>query len=231
MLYNWKKEVKMKVKLQFTSLIFILILVFHSINYGQINFIGGSFGLNLAELNDNSNLNVFEHSFRNGIKGGLLTEYKVSNLFLIRGEINYSMRGTESIKKNNVVIETYYPSDKVIQKLNYIEVPILFQYNLPINFILQPKVFAGYEISFLLNSETEYRANTGFKIEHDSKKDHKSTEYGTVFGIGTDYNIFSGKIIFDLRYYYGLSNISIDENLKITSNTISFNLGYAFSIL
>ena len=221
----------MKIKLQFTSLIFILIIIFHSIDYGQIKFIGGSIGLNLSELNDKDNLNVSKHSFRNGIRGGLLAEYKVSNSFLIRGEINYSMRGTESIRKNNVVIETYYPSDKVIQKLNYIEVPILFQYNLPISFILQPKLFAGFEISFLLNSETEYGTNNGFKIEHDSKKDNKSTEYGTVFGIGTDYEIFSGKIMFDLRYYYGLSNISIDENLKITSNTISINLGYALPIL
>jgi hypothetical protein len=217
--------------IKFIILIVISFIIFSSAAFAQFKFIGGSFGLNLSKLNYKDDLQGYNFNYRNGIKLGLFTEYNLADLFLIHTEINYSMRGTEYGLDEIESFGLTIPKHKFIQKINYVEVPVLFEYNLPINFYLKPKIFIGPEISFLLNAKIEYIEDDVSKNEIEEKDTFKSTEYGIVMGVGTDYNIFLGKFIFDVRYYYGLSNINKVEGSKITSNTLSFNLGYAFSLL
>ena len=221
----------MKKSIKHIVLAVFSIIIFNSITFGQIKYIGGSFGFNLSKLNYKDDLQGYNFNFRNGFKGGLFAEYNLVDLFSIHSEINYSMRGTEYGVDETTLSGLTIPKHKFMQKLNYVEVPILVEYNLPINFILKPKIFIGPEIAFLLNAKIEYVENDVSIKEIEEDDTFKSTEYGVVIGVGTDYNIFLGKFIFDVRYYYGLSNINKVEASKITSSTLSFNLGYAFSIL
>ncbi len=61
---------------------------------GQIKHIGGNLGYNLSKLNYKNDLQGYDFNFRDGIKVGLFTEYQFSTYFFVRGEINYTMRGT-----------------------------------------------------------------------------------------------------------------------------------------
>lgn len=213
--------------IKFIYTILIILIIINISTFGQIKYIGGSLGYNLSKLNYKNDLQGYDFNFKNGFKGGLFTEYQISAYISVRGEINYSMRGTEY----GTEAKLGFPKHKFIQKLNYVEVPIILQYNIPVEFLLKPKIFIGPEISLLLNAKIEYVENDVSIAEADEKDHFKSTEYGIVFGAGTDYLLPGGKFLFDVRYYYGLGNINKIEASKITSNSISFNVGYAFSIL
>lgn len=205
-----------------------IILIFNTWSYAQIKFIGGSLGLNLSKLNYKDDLSGYDFNFRNGFRGGLFVEYQLANEFLIHTEINYTMRGTEYGLDEMVSDGLVIPKHKFIQKLGYVEIPFLFQYNILIESNIKPNVFIGPEISFLLNAKTEYVENDISKNEVDEKDHLKSSEYGVVLGIGVDYNLDGGKFLFDVRYYLGISNINKVETSKIFSSTLSFNMGFGF---
>jgi opacity protein-like surface antigen len=99
------------------------------------------------------------------------------------------------------------------------------------DFIIKPKIFIGPEYSFLLDAKIEYIEQGNSQAEIDEKDHFKQNEYGIILGAGAEYELQSGKIIFDVRYNYGLKNINIiEQGSEIKSNTISFNLGFAFSL-
>ena len=207
-------------------IIAVVFLLSASFVYGQSLFIGGSIGLNLSKLDYNSDIisDGYNINFRNGIKAGLFIEYPITNQFIISTELNYSMRGAEH-NSNGVFWPLNY---KFITKMDYLEIPITLQYRMPLGINISPKIFAGAEAAFLLQAKTEYYENDILQMEVNSNS--QSNEYGVIFGIGADYNLSTNKIIFDIRYYYGISNIDKNESSKTTNKTISFNIGYAFSL-
>jgi hypothetical protein len=205
----------------------IILFVFLNLSvYGQPVFIGGIAGFNLSKLDYNSSIITegYNNNFHNGIKTGIFIEYPLSDLFFIYSEINYTMRGTE-LKSKGIFI----PSDrKLIIKMGYIQVPLIFQFKLPIKFPIKPKVFTGPEISFLLDAEEEIYINE-VKTNEAEVDGAASEEFGIVLGAGLEHNFLFSKIIFDFRYSYGLS--SIYKSSHIFSNTFSLNIGYGFSVI
>ena len=213
----------MKKYVHITALIF---LFFNSFVFGQSLFIGGNLGLNLSKLDYKPDIisDGYDINFRKGINAGLFLEYPITSQFIINTELNYSMRGAEHKSKG-----VYWPvNNKFITKLDYIEIPITLQYRIPLEINIKPKIFAGAEASFLLKARTEYYENDILQKEVNPKS--PSDEYGILFGIGADYNLFANKIIFEIRYYYGISNMYEIESSETTNKTISFNIGYAFLI-
>jgi len=213
----------------------ILLTLFISISspltFAQFSSFGIKGGLNLSKLNYKDDLQGYNFTFREGLNSGLFGEYKLSNNLFIHGEIIYSMRGTEYGLDEKILLGLTIPKHKFIQKLDYIEIPILFQYNILIDSKIIPKVFLGPVASFLLSAKIEYVENDNSKGEVDQKDDIKSTELGVVFGVGANYNLSSGQIIFDIRYQYGLTNANnIEQGSKINSSTISINVGYGFNL-
>jgi len=204
----------------------VLFLSYHSTGYAQVKYIGGSAGFNLSKLDFKDDLKAYDFNFRNGFKCGIMAEYELSNSFLTRIEINYAMKGTEYGLEEKYA----FPKHKFIEKLNYMEIPVLFQYYMPSGFIIKPQIFIGPEIAFLLNSKIEYIENDKSIGEYDDTDKWKSAEYGLVVGIGADYELSVGKILFDIRYNYGLSNINKSQGSRVTSNTLLFNIGYAFRL-
>ncbi len=211
---------------KYFQIIAVVFLFPASFVFGQSLFIGGNLGLNLSKLDYNSDIisDGYDINFREGIKTGLFIEYPITNQFIISTELNYSMRGAEH-KSNGVFWPLNY---KFITKMDYLEIPITLQYRIPLGIDIMPKIFAGAETAFLLKAKTEYYENDILQREINSNS--QSNEYGIVLGIGADYNLSTNKIIFDIRYYYGISNIDENESSKTTNKTISFNIGYAFSL-
>ncbi len=211
---------------KYSQIIAVVFLFSTSFIFGQSLFIGGNLGLNLSKLDYNSDIisDGYDINFKKGIKAGLFIEYPITNQFIISTELNYSMRGAEH-KSNGVFWPLNY---KFITKMDYLEIPITLQYRIPLEMNIKPKIFAGAEAAFLLQAKTEYYENDILQKEVNSNS--QSNEYGIVFGIGAEYNLSTNKIIFDIRYYYGISNIDKNESPGTTNKTISFNIGYAFPI-
>ncbi|MGE5797155.1 MAG: porin family protein [Ignavibacteria bacterium] len=195
--------------------------------YSQPVLIGGTAGFNLSKLDYSSSIitDNYIDGFHYGIKAGIFIEYPLSDMFFVCSEINYSMRGTE-LKSKGIFIP---PDRKLIIKMDYIEIPLIFQLKLPINSFINPKVFIGPEVSFLLEAKEEIYINE-VKTNEVKANGVASEEFGIVLGAGLEYNFLFSKIIFDLRYYYGLSSI-YQSSTSVFSNTISFNIGFGFSII
>ncbi len=206
-------------------------MVSSTFTFAQFASVGIKGGLNLSKLSYKDDLQGYDFSFREGMNIGLFTEYKLTENLSIHAETIYSMRGTEYGIEEITLQGITIPTHKFIQKLDFLEIPLTMQYNFSISSKITPKVFIGPIASFLLSAKIEYVEEGISKNEADQKDQIKSFEYGIIIGVGADYNISSGNIIFDISYHYGISNINkIEQGSKINSSTISVNIGYGFNL-
>ena len=120
---------------------------------------------------------------RIGFHGGLLIHVPVKPKLAIQPEIVYSQQGAE------------FTNGK--QKLDYVNIPFLFQYLFSNGFRLQ----TGPQIGILANSE--FKSNNGVEVDNDGS--YKKTDGAWVFGFSY---LSSSRLGVDARYNLGLSDIT-----------------------
>jgi hypothetical protein len=155
--------------------------------------IGIKGGLNLYSVSgDNDASNETKASFHIGLLGHI---HMASN-FALQPEVVFSSQGTK------------YGNDLELE-LNYVNVPLLFQYMFDNGFRLQ----AGPQLGFLVSA----KAN-GAEV----KNSFNGVDLG--LGMGASYvNPASGFGV-DVRYNHGLSNINENDNVE------SFNRGFQLGV-
>lgn len=127
----------------------------------------------------------------------------MSDEIAIQPEIYYSAQGTQ-YKSNG--------SDLKLN-LNYVNVPLLLQYMFDNGFRLQ----AGAQLGILASAKSEIGGTTT-----DVKSSFKGTDIAGV--VGMSYVKPSTGLGFDIRYNYGVTNISENDNIE------SFNRGFQVGI-
>jgi len=161
-------------------------------------------GVNLYNIhNDNS----ATYDSKLGFNVGLLGHIHVASHFAIQPEINFSTQGAKYDINNSIA--------KL--NLNYINVPVLFQYMWDNGFRLQ----AGPQAGLLISAKSEINDNTV-----DIKNNFKSLDLGVSFGAG--YIHPSTGIGIDARYNLGLSNINKNSDVKSTNRGFQLSLFYIF---
>jgi len=173
-------------KFYLVTIIATLFLTAGTLNAQNIN-IGTKIGLNSYTVNTDNNSNF---DSRIGLHAGLIGHIHINDQFGLQPEIVYSMQGAKS--------------GSTELKLDYLNIPLNFQYMFDNGFRLQ----AGPQVGFLLNAEAE----NGSSI--DVRDDYKSIDAGLSFGVGyihppTDFGI-------DIRYNLGLNDISENSSLMST---------------
>ncbi|HEX9251119.1 MAG TPA: porin family protein, partial [Ignavibacteriaceae bacterium] len=159
-----------------------------------------------------------------GFAGGLFFMYQFSDMFAIQPEAYYTMKGAT----DNGTIEGY--SYDAEMKLDYIEVPLLLKFLIPIKDSgVKPAIFAGPSIGFNMSAKTKVEAG-GQTFEQDME-DVASTDFGLVFGGGVGFPVGNGELGLDIRYILGLSTID-DSAAKadVKNGVINFNLYYGFNL-
>ena len=196
--------------------IFTLFTLLSSSSFCQFRSIGFKFGY-IRSI-------VFPMSTEaKGINEGLFSEYAVHSNWLIRAEIIYTSEQASG--------EDWHNNETFTQKLGYIFIPLLIQYDLPVNFIIKPKIFLGPEISLLQSSKMGLDIHNGVIYWIDDKKDIKTTGYEFIFGAGGSYDWGSGKIDFDIRYKRGLNDLNKSpDDIATKMEAVSFNLGVGFTL-
>jgi hypothetical protein len=183
-------------KIIFVAVIAIFSLV--SVN-AQTSF-GAKAGLNVANLIGD----VTDNESLIGFNAGVFVEIPLADSFYIQPELIYSTQGA---KFDFPVIGS------TDLKLNYINLPIMFKYDVAKRFYLE----AGPQVGFLV------AADLG---DLDVKDSYESTDFGANFGLSYG---FTDKIFAQARYNLGLSNIVKDNgNDKVSNAAMSFSLGYKF---
>jgi hypothetical protein len=159
-------------------LLMILILSSYSCIQAQGFHLGIKGGTNLSEITSQS----FENSLKGNLMGGAFAEINFTSKWGIQPEVLYSQVTSQT---------TDNPSQPV--KLQYLYIPILLSYKLPIPIL---SLQAGPQFGTLLNQNDN--------LVVDGKNAFKSGDFSMVIGAQVNLMMFKGGI----RYVYGLTNIN-----------------------
>ncbi|MCC5907571.1 MAG: PorT family protein [Balneolaceae bacterium] len=187
-------------KFYLITIITALFMAVSTVSAQNIN-IGTKIGLNSYTF-DNDSGQGFDSNL--GLHAGLLGHIHLNRQFGLQPEIVYSMQGATSGNTN--------------LNLDYINIPVLFQYMFDNGFRIQ----AGPQIGLLVRAKAVNNSTT-----IDIKDDFKSIDAGLSFGASyihtpTDFGI-------DLRYNLGLTDISESSSVKSTSRGFQIGIFYLFN--
>ena len=156
--------------------------------------------------------------------GGAVAAINIAS-FGIQPEVLYATRGVKYTSTQG--------DGALIERLNYLQIPVLFRFNLSLPGIpITPKLMLGPSTSFYLSgeAETEGQFDRTFEVK---KKDIRSPQYSAIAGAGVDVGLGPGALLVGLRYEQGLGHVLSDEAEKDAQETTYFNsviaghVGYA----
>ena len=159
-------------------------------------------GLNFYNVENDNNV---KYDTKTSFHLGMLLHIHVASHFALQPELLYSAQGA----KYNTGLGDFN------LKLEYANVPVMFQYMFDNGFRLE----AGPQIGFLTNAKSEFNGS-----DSDVKNNMKKIDFGIGAGIGyinppTGFGV-------DARYNYGLSNIN--DSGTVNSYNRGFQLGLVY---
>jgi len=126
---------------------------------------------------------------KTGPHAGLFYQIPIAPLFSIQPELMYSSEGIK-----------YEDEDlKALVHLNYLNLPVMFQFVTPSGFYAE----TGPQLGFVLKAVTKFEPSLGDKYEENIKEDINKVAFSWGFGAG--YMI--GRFGISGRYNLGLSNL------------------------
>ena len=179
-------------------LLALLFAVSISTIQAQVHF-GVKGGVNFANVTNSDGGKT-----RIGFNGGVQVGIPVSEQISVQPEVVYSSQGVKG-------------DDDMQAILNYINVPVLLQYNNPSGFFAH----TGPQLGFLTSAKLKQGSQ-----ELDVKDAFKSTDFSWAFGAG--YVLPSG-FGFNGRYNLGLSKIEDGQDAGSSKNSV-FQLGIFYVI-
>ncbi|HMR93193.1 MAG TPA: porin family protein [Chitinophagaceae bacterium] len=164
---------------------------------------GAKAGLNLANW---SGSDADGAKMKIGFHFGGLVNLAVSESFSIQPELQFSNQG---IKSDDGEVDVTIHS-------NYLNIPVMAQYNNASGFYAETGPYVGFLLSAKAKAEGE---------SEDIKEWFKSTDFG--WGLGLGYKLASG-LGFGARYNFGLAKLPEEGDGKISNSVIQVGLSYTF---
>ena len=172
---------------------------------------GVAFGIKAGPSFYNLNGDDFEEGdMKTGFHAGVFVNIPLSSMFSFNPELLYNTEGSK-IEESG---------DKVTFNLNYINLPLMLQYNNPGGFYAE----FGPQIGFLMSAKAKYEIS-GVEDEEDVKDELKGTSFS--LGIGAGYDL-PGGFGFGARYNLGLSSIGEADDDDTKSSGFQISLRYKF---
>jgi hypothetical protein len=164
----------------------------------HVNF-GIKGGVNLYNIKNDNN-STYDNSV--GFHLGLLAHIHLAKQFAMQPEVVFSTQGANY---------TVGSTDGQLN-LDYVNVPLMFQYMFDNGFRFQ----AGPQVGFLINAKSKF-GNTSTEV----KNNFNGVDLGV--GAGMSYVHPPSGFGFDARYNFGLNDIN--ENNSVNSNNRGLQLG------
>ncbi|REC78494.1 PorT family protein [Chryseobacterium elymi] len=175
-------------------------------------------GMNVSSLSKDEGLD--DQKSKIGFNAGVFANIPVAESFSVQPEVLYSQYGA---KADYTLLGTKYSSST---KLDYIAVPVMFQYNLIPNLYLE----AGPEFGFLVSAKNKIKnENNGNSSTSDNYKDDLKT-FNFGIGIGAGY-YFTPNFGLTARYVAGLTDVAKDRpngSDAVKNNVFQVGLAYKF---
>lgn len=191
-----------------------LAIVVSSLTFAQQ--FGIKAGVNLSTVSDAESLtevaNSVDAKSKVGFNAGVFANFPVAESFSVQPELLYNALGTKLTNKGNTGND-----NALTLNLDYLSLPVMFQYNLVPNLYLE----AGPQFSYLLSSKFKYNGNST-----DSNTDGLN-KFDIGIGLGAGY-YFNGNIGITARYVAGLTDIIKDNPTDTSFKNNAFQVGLAF---
>ena len=174
-------------------------------------------GMNVSSISDDG---YDDTKSKVGYYGGVFVNIPASESFSIQPEVIYNNLGSEV--KGTVLGNSY--SQKL--NLNYITVPVMFQYKATPQFYLE----AGPEFGFLVSADTKTTWNNSTSTAELDKEDYNNFNLGVGLGAGFDITKNFG---INARYVAGFSDVTKpasdpSTNAKNKNNTFQVGVNFKF---
>jgi opacity protein-like surface antigen len=165
---------------------------------------------------------VSDADYRAGFSGGIYTKYDVNRAFSVQPELLFTMKGAEAGAGEPALAAGEY-------EFQYLEIPVLFKLNAPLDGIVQPSVYVGPQLGFNLNGELN-----GDEIDDETLQ---TAEFSGVLGgdLGFDLSDMNvgplSRVVLDGRYAFGLTNtFDTAGDPSIRTGTFTGTLGLEFQL-
>ncbi len=220
-----------------------LVIIFTIYNSMGQNSIGFNTGFNIANISQTG----FDNNEYAGIESyifgnvGVFYERQLDNNWSVISGLNYTRRGAQARFQQGVSLlgNDYEIGAKLVHKMDYIEVPVLFQYRINGNRSkFSPYIFAGpmasYESSYKIDVKAHVLVDINIYSYDVDLADNIFSRYdfSGVVGTGISLPVKKGSLNVDVRYIYGFSDILnnpvIDLNLKHRNIRLGFSYLYDF---
>lgn len=187
-----------------------------SLSFAQTFGIKG--GMNLSSISNADSFDI-ENSDVNskskvGFNAGVFANFPVAESFSIQPELLYNGLGTKLTGKDETGNE-----DALTLNVDYLSLPVMFQYNLVPQFYLE----AGPQFSYLLSSKVKYNGESS-----DSNTDGMN-KFDIGVGLGAGFNI-TPQFGINARYVAGFTDIVKDNptDNSLKNNNFQVGLYYKF---
>jgi hypothetical protein len=165
---------------------------------------------------------VSDADYRAGFSGGVYAKYDVNRAFSVQPEVLFTMKGAETGAGEPALATGEY-------EFQYLEIPVLFKLNAPLDGVLQPSLYAGPQLGFNLNGELD-----GEDIDDETLQ---TAEFSAVLGgdLGFDLSDMGvgplSRVVLDGRYAFGLTNtFDTAGDPSIRTGTFIGTLGLEFQL-
>ncbi len=154
---------------------------------------------------------------------GGFVEFPVARHVALQPEVLYARKGAATSLDFTSIGGT---SGSATIKMDYIDVPILFRVDVPVQGAVVPYVYGGPNVGFLLSAKTLATASGAGQQEEDIKSEMKSTDFGIAFGGGVRF----GRAFLEARYVMGLQNVvnAPDANESAKNHVFKILCGVRF---
>jgi len=179
----------------------VALLGLSSVNAQDINF-GIKAGVNLANFSGDD---VENNAMKIGAYAGAYANLGLTEKIFFQPELLFSMQGVDADEGDGST------------KLNYINIPLMFQYGLTEEIRLE----LGPQVGMLLSADLD-----NGEQEVDFKDEMSSIDFG--MNVGASYNMDNGLSV-SVRYNMGLTEVMDSEIFEsdAKNSVISIGVGYA----
>jgi len=188
----------------------ILVLSITCISFStsaQVRF-GVKAGYNLSTLIYSGTVTLDGEKSKSGFNAGLYASIPFSESFSLQPEFVYSQQGADF--QNN--------TDKGTLNYDYLNIPVLIKYKLPVGLFLE----TGLQIGILLSANEKSNGNTS-----DIMYKTYSPDYAWPMGLG--YEMPNKHFGIDVRYNLGLINIlRSGSDVNVKNSVFQFGVFYTF---
>jgi Outer membrane protein beta-barrel domain len=161
-----------------------------------------------------------------GFAGGISYRIGLIAGLAIQPEVMYIQKG--AVYKTDVSDGIYSTSQQATLKIDYIEIPVLIKFNIPLP-VVSPYIEGGvsYGIPFLAKEKDEQTTNVPGLTSTSSETNIKhltKNDFSIVFGIGVDLSILD----INARYILGQKKLSDISDAKVFNQGILLTAGLRF---